>query len=257
LLSDPIAGSEDQYSELFRKIEQHVISNSPNPERIGCFSSDELKTLVRHPEKFNLQDEKYVHIFRCSECAREIKTFRQEYETGRVAAEEERETPVSPAWSDKSGVGNLKSGNRFGLFTLVATAVASLCVGATFAWFVLQPHSGVPSGALQQTSEVLDLTGFSTTRGAPAITPQVVLFREASSFIIELPPLSPEGNYHVALLQNDSDELVAADGSTRVLDGKTELLVSLPLTTISPGDYRLAIRGEHDSAPYFYAARVR
>jgi hypothetical protein len=262
LLSDPIAGSEDQYSELFRKIEQHVIDNCPNPDRIGCFSSDELKALVRHPEKFDLQDQKYVHIFRCAECAQEIKAFRDEYEAGRIEAHETQKQPVSSASfpKDTSGVGTLKSGDRFGLFTLLATAVASLCVGATFAWFLLRPHAGSLTGASaspQQTSEILDLSSFSTTRGVPVNSPQVVLFREAGSFLIELPPLSPAGKYHVALLQNDSNELVAADGSTRMIDGRTELPVSLPLTTLQPGSYRLAIRGDHDSAPYFYAARVR
>ena len=262
LLSDPITGSEDQYSELFRKIEQHVIDNCPNPDRIGCLSSDELTALVRHPETFNLQDERYVHIFRCAECAREIKTFREEYEIIPIAAKETQQLYASPApfTKDTRGVGTLRSGDRFSLFTLLATAVASLCVGAMFAWFLMRPHAGNSPGSiasLQQISEVIDLSSFSTTRGVPANLPQVVLFREAGSFLIELPPLSPSGRYHVALLQNDSDELAAADGTTRVLDGRSELPVSLPLTALSPGSYRLAVRSEHDSAPYFYAASVR
>lgn len=247
---DPLPSSEEQFSALFQKIEQHVIDNCPNPDRIGCFTSDELKALVHHPEQFNLQDQKYIHLFRCAECTREIKTFREEYE---------RERAAKSVAASQSTAKLPRISPRFGIAETTAIAFASICLGALIAWQLLTPKGPGPASqpsVESHAAQILDLTSLSTTRGANN-TAQLVIFRDANTFVIELPALSPVGTYHVSIVGDTEDELAAADGIAKVVDGKTELSVSLAVKSIPPGTYRLALRSQQDSAPYYYPAVIR
>jgi hypothetical protein len=62
---------------LFDKLEEYVLEHYPNPERIGCLNHETLSTLVDAPENLDLADQKYLHIFRCAECTRELIELRR------------------------------------------------------------------------------------------------------------------------------------------------------------------------------------
>jgi hypothetical protein len=40
-------------------------------------------------------------------------------------------------------------------------------------------------------------------------------------------------------------------------NGKTELLVMMNLSGLSSGNYKFAIQGDHDSAPYYFPVVLR
>ena len=54
--------------EIFRRIEQTVLKNHPNPDRNGCFSEETLTAFAANPRAFSIQDPIFEHISHCSEC---------------------------------------------------------------------------------------------------------------------------------------------------------------------------------------------
>ncbi|MEI9980203.1 MAG: hypothetical protein WDN23_14610 [Edaphobacter sp.] len=63
---------------LFEQLQRYVLDHYPNPDRVGCLDSGTLAALVYTPESLELEDHKFLHIFKCAECTRELMTFRQE-----------------------------------------------------------------------------------------------------------------------------------------------------------------------------------
>jgi len=61
---------------LFDKLEEYVLEHYPNPQRIGCLDHDALTTFVETPQDLDLADRKYLHIFKCAECTRELIELR-------------------------------------------------------------------------------------------------------------------------------------------------------------------------------------
>src|SRR5262249_51570508 len=130
---------EDPYEELLSQVEQHILDKYPNPNRIGCFTPEQLKELVRHPERFDLKDRKYLHLFSCAECTRDVQVLRSELE--RESAAEKVNAQRAPSNSSPDLV--LPPQRRFGVRyrTLAATVLASLCLGGVLVWFSLARHS--------------------------------------------------------------------------------------------------------------------
>jgi hypothetical protein len=62
---------------LFERIQDYVLEHCPNPQRIGCFDHATLSTFVMSPGKLDLADPKYLHVFRCAECTRELIELRR------------------------------------------------------------------------------------------------------------------------------------------------------------------------------------
>lgn len=250
---DPIAGSEDSYAKLQKQLEQNILENYPNPDRVGCFTPEELKDLARYPERFDFKDKKYLHFFRCAECLRDIKALREDYE--RELAASKVTEPSAPLSSVRDLEPPLQI-KGVSYRTLFATVFASLCLGGFLVWFSLARHSQkrVPPS---ETTQVLDIGALSPTRGANAPA-NIVMFRQASVFIIELPVLSAAGKYHVAVVDSDSKEMVSADGTTRAARSwQLELPVTLHLTPVPPGKYRLAIRNQPDGVVAYYEVTLQ
>jgi len=255
-----LPGDEDPDAELLRKIEQHVLDSYPNPNRVGCFSPEELKEIVHHPERFDLaDDEKYLHLFRCAECTRDVIALREGLERELVAGEANEQSAPSGSVRD-----NLKpplqrtSGLSYP--TLFATALASLCLGGFLVWLAMARTSTGVAVPPSPTAQVLDLAAFSSTRGGVNPPAGMVMIRQANSFLIELPVQSPAGTYHVAVVDSELKEKVSSNGTTRSLGGgQLELPVALNLTSLPPGQYRLAIQnqGQNQAEVHYYAATLR
>src|SRR4051794_34369163 len=59
---------EDELNALFSRA-------SPNPERLGCLSVSDLRTLARRT--ITVEDVRYSHLARCSPCFRECRGLQQ------------------------------------------------------------------------------------------------------------------------------------------------------------------------------------
>jgi hypothetical protein len=61
----------------------------------------------------------------------------------------------------------------------------------------------------------------------------------------------------VTLQSENGEAAVSGAGIAKMQNGKAELPVMMNLRGLSSGDYRLAIQGDHDSAPYYYPVVLR
>jgi hypothetical protein len=249
-----IRRSEDPDAALFRQMEQYVLDHYPNPTRTGCPYAQTLKLLVYEPLTLELRDAKYLHVMECAECMREVIAFRETRmaETG-AATPVESAIPISSTrTSASSSPPPLKMHRRFGALALSATAAACIVAGVLIGTH-LKPPATHEAGL---RSEVVDLSRDGTIRGIEK-GPQSLLTKDVEELILELPPLSPEGRYRVTLQSENGEATVSRVGIAKMKDGKAELPVMLNLSGLSSGNYKLAIQGEHDSAPYYYPVVLR
>ena len=70
-------------------------------------------------------------------------------------------------------------------------------------------------------------------------------------------PEPAEAAIRVTLQSENGQAMVSADGIAKAQNGKTKLPVTMNLSGLSSGDYRLGHKGEHDSAPYYYPVHLR
>ena len=62
---------------LFEKLQEHILTHYPNPERKGCPDPAVLKSLIEAPSEVTLADLNDLHILKCAECARLLMQLRQ------------------------------------------------------------------------------------------------------------------------------------------------------------------------------------
>lgn len=68
---------DDNDTRLFDALEAYILSHYPNPDRVGCLERDLLRRFVETPEQLDLSDPKYLHVFKCAECTRELIRLRR------------------------------------------------------------------------------------------------------------------------------------------------------------------------------------
>lgn len=71
------ARDDENDTRLFEALEDYILEHYPNPERVGCLGRDVLKCFVETPERLDLSDPKYLHVFKCAECTRELRDLRR------------------------------------------------------------------------------------------------------------------------------------------------------------------------------------
>ncbi len=64
---------------LFRELEQYVLRNCPNPERVGCPPRSVLAAFVENPMSIALRELNDLHIMKCAECTRDLIELRKEH----------------------------------------------------------------------------------------------------------------------------------------------------------------------------------
>jgi hypothetical protein len=69
---------DENDTKLFEMLQSYVLKNYPNPDRKNCLDAMTLEAFVYAPETLDLGDEKFLHIFKCAECTRELKVHREE-----------------------------------------------------------------------------------------------------------------------------------------------------------------------------------
>jgi len=180
---------------------------SPNPNREGCPSRDELVRVSRLETPMG--DAAYAHIVRCSPCFREMRALQQAGATRRR----------SRGWA------------------VAAAAVVALIVGASW-WMVGSPKDA----ALVATT--IDLRPFAVMRGdAQGATPPPVAIRRARLGATILLPLGAEaGTYEVQLRDDAVSVRTASTGEAEIKESLTTLHVPLDTSNLPAGAYQLEIR---------------
>lgn len=202
--------SEDELDYLFANA-------SPNPNREGCPSRDELVRVSRLEAPMG--DAAYMHIVRCSPCFREMRALQQAGATTR----------------------------RTRIWSVAAAAVVALLVGAS--WW----KAGSPKDAAVVATTV-DLRPFTVMRGdtqSPSPSPIALpRGRLDATFLLQLG--AEAGVYEVRLRDEAQAIRASANGEAVIKDFVATLHVTLDTVDLQAGAYQLETRlaaGEWRSVP--------
>ncbi len=72
---------DDNDTDLFERLQEQVLKNCPNPERVGCPSRVILEAFVESPAGVTLEDLNGLHILKCAECTRDLIELRHKRES--------------------------------------------------------------------------------------------------------------------------------------------------------------------------------
>ena len=72
-----IARDDENDTRLFDTLEEYVLDSYPNPQRVGCLDRDLLRQIVETPEQLDLTNPKFLHVFKCAECTRDLRELRR------------------------------------------------------------------------------------------------------------------------------------------------------------------------------------
>lgn len=67
---------DDNDTALFERLQERVLSDYPNPERIGCPPPSVLEEFVSSPFRVSMEQLKDLHILKCAECTRDLIRLR-------------------------------------------------------------------------------------------------------------------------------------------------------------------------------------
>src|ERR1700678_3133705 len=145
---------------LFERLQEHVLEHYPNPDRVGCLDRATLIAFVEAPRKLDLDDPKYLHVFRCAECTLDLMELRR--------LREERIQQAAPRPS--------QGASRWWWYAGIAASVAavSLLIGISRKHYTNQPVETAQSEAPVSVSVDLSADGLARDGGgsdAPAPVP--------------------------------------------------------------------------------------
>ena len=241
--------SQDDQNDtfLFEKLQEHVLENYPNPDRIGCFDHATLETWVFHPERLDLSDPKYLHVLKCAECTRELLELRKlRNEEAPVATGES--IPVRHHHASKWA------------WAIAAVLLCCIAIAGLTYWRIQSQTASTEGITATPFATRIDLSQAGTTRGGGTSTVSpVVLPRRVITAHILLPYFSPGGNYVISVTTDRNGGPPRAEG--RAVAGaqgvNAELEVTLDLRSLPGGTYYLATTHEKDQASYYYPLTVR
>ena len=231
---------------LFDRLEEYVLKHYPNPQRIGCLDHDTLNTFVETPESLDLADLKYLHIFKCAECTRELIDLRGLREERTRLASRGSSAPLSNGRTTvRKWAWRLAAAIRF----LSGMVIRLAAKGRT--------KSGSLADALHfevAVSETIDLNGGALTGPEAASHEQPpTLPRMLVDLHLVLPEESPAGVYRVTVAKDRNFRHARADGVAPLssLGSHREVYVRLDLRSLKPGCYFLGATCEGAQASYF------
>jgi hypothetical protein len=237
---------DDDDTLLFERIQEHVLEQHPNPERVGCIDHATLEAWVYSPEKLDLSDPKYLHVLKCAECTRELIDLRKR-------RNEERGPLGIPA-----GALETKSLSIWRWTGIAAVLIGCLALGGVTYWRIHSLESSSQTIPATPMAETIDLSQAGTTRGETATVPTVTLQRRVVTAHVLLPYFSPAGQYQVSIVARRGDvDKVSGQAIASANGIHSDLTVTLDLRGLEPGTYFLSTTHETDSASYFYPIAVR
>lgn len=239
------SNNDENDTLLFDTLQDYVLEHYPNPQRIGCLDRQTLEEFVSSPENLDLADPKYLHVFKCAECTRDLMALRQGRQITDIPQLPSALLPV------------IHSGGR--RWTIWAGALAFSCVLLVIG---LGWRNQLRSARKEEqaVSEVLDLSQSGGQRGNHAPSPgEYSLPRRLIDLHVTLPYYSPPGAYRVSVATDRKAASVETEGrAVAIAQGAaTRLSVRLDLRPLPPGRYYLVTTHEGDSASYFYSLRLK
>ena len=230
---------------LFERLQEHVLEQYPNPDRVGCFDRATLIAFAETPAKLDLEDPKYLHVFRCAECTRDLMELRRLREE-RILQAATRPSRRRSRWWWYAGIA-------------ASVAVVAVLIGVSRKHYTNQPVETAQSGAPVSVSVDLSADGLARDGGGSDALAPVPLPRRVIDVRLVLPYYSPAGNYRVTVSRDKSQDQVEASGSApaTVQGSHTELRVRLDLGHLTPGSHYLGTAREGDGAPYYYPLIIR
>ena len=225
-------GGEPTSEDIKRLLQEAILRNYPNPDRIGCPDQQVLRTVAAR--RLPYEDSEWQHNTHCSPC---YQDFLQ----------------------DRAAVLDSKRNRR--RFAIAGLAIAAAAIIAVIWLARLSPAPKVPSTAGTKTpgqssptaptgqtlTAVLNMQA-SPTRGADTKSPEATDLqklprRRVASLLIYLPFGSEPGAYTVQMLRDTPERGVAAafSGSAEIRDGLTVLTISPDISTFASGTYIFAV----------------
>ncbi len=238
---------DDNDTRLFGKLEEYVLEHYPNPHRVGCLDQDALRIFVESPEKLDLTEPKYLHIFKCAECTRDLRELR------RIRDDRLQQEITSSSTPPDGGRQTVRKW-RLRLTAAVALLRAS---GVRFA-ARLKVHSTGLAGEARTEAAIavtIDLSGGPLAESKPGSREhRALLPRRLIDLHLVLPLGSPAGIYRIAVARERNMRRVQADGvaSAVVHGSQTELDVMLDLRAARRGEHFLGIGREGDRVSHYY-----
>jgi len=231
---------DDNDTALFERLQQQVLQNCPNPERIGCPSRFILRAFVEDPACITPAELNDLHILKCAECTRDLMELRKERESGQ---------PLESAPSR----GRLRS------VVHAAMVIAVLCGILVTAIIyrkgdLLGSRSTASKAAM--VARTVDLSSYVATRGMeqPQSNHAISLPRATVDLDLILPYFSQPGRYRVTVARERSaaDAVASVAGTAETVGTRTELRVMLNLHDLPPGKYYLGTIEQSNDELSFY-----
>jgi hypothetical protein len=231
---------DDNDTALFERLQQQVLQNCPNPERIGCPSPSILKAFVEDPASVTPAELNDLHILKCAECTRDLMELRKNRES--------RQTLESAP-----SRGRLRS-------VVHAAMVITVLCGILITAIIYRKGNllGSKSTASKAVTVVrtVDLSGYGSTRGAeqPQQDNAISLPRAPIDLDLILPYLSQPGRYRVMVAKERSaaDAVASVAGTAETVGTRTQLRVMLNLHDLPPGKYYLGTIEQSNGESSFY-----
>ncbi|MBB6144402.1 hypothetical protein HNQ77_002354 [Silvibacterium bohemicum] len=230
---------------LFERLQEHVLEHYPNPDRVGCFDRATLITFVETPGRLDLEDPKYLHVFRCAECTRDLMELRRLREE-RIRQAATRSAQRTPRWWWYAGVA-------------AAVTIVAVLVGVSRTHDRRQPVETAQAGVAVPVSVDLSSDGLARDGAKSDAPAPIPLPRRVIELRLVLPYYSPAGSYRVTVSRDQSESLIeASDSAQATVEGShTELRVRLDLGHLTPGNHYLGTTRVGDGAPYYYPVVIR
>lgn len=214
-----ISEEDEDDGLLFDKMQEHVLENYPNPDRIGCFDHAMLRAFVEAPGTLDLSDRKYLHILECAECTRELIELRHARE-----AQIQGVLTSSQSRSDRSWLKPPRW--KFAAATLLICAAAIIVAVTSGIRSSRSAHDFQSDVAVLKT---IDLSGDGVSRGPEktSLVHTISLPRKLVSLHLILPYYSQGGSYQITIGKEMNREKVLANATaTAVVQGaRTDLSV--------------------------------
>ncbi len=229
---------------LFDTLQDYVLEHYPNPRRIGCLDRQTLDEFVSGPENLDLADPKYLHVFKCAECTRDLMALRQSRQITDVPQLPSALLPV------------IHSGGRRWMIWAGTLAFGCVLLVIGLGW-----RSQLRSARKEEHAvlEVINLSQSGEQRGSRAPSPgEYSLPRKLIDLHLTLPYYSPPGTYRVSVVTDQKAGAVKAESRTvaTAQGAETRLSVRLDLRPLAPGAYYLVTTHEADSVSYSYLLKL-
>jgi hypothetical protein len=202
---------QETFERVQKLLEEAILRDYPNPERIGCPGTDALKRIA-FQDVPPTSDPAWQHTIRCAPCYTEFLQLRADHKARRQRGRVYR---------------------RYALGGLAASVL--ICLVWIFGW---------TSTSQRSLDEYRDLSQVRTLRGEAESSEPKLTFPAADLHLtFKLPVGSRAGAYEVFVIpQSGSKAAASATGNAALSGGDAILKLRLNLSGLKPGIYQLDFR---------------